>query len=187
MEKAVRTLIECIGEDPDRPGLRKTPSRVVKALLECNKGYTQTPKDIVADALFDVEDSNPSMVVVKDITLHSTCEHHMLPFFGHVHIGYIPRKGGKVIGLSKLARLSEVFARRLQIQERLSAQIADAVYQLVDAEGVAVMIEASHMCMVMRGVTKPGSVTITRAMCGSFKGAEGAELRAEFFGHINKR
>eukprot|EP00941_MAST-03F_sp_MAST-3F-sp1_P004826 g4826.t1 len=190
MKSAVRTLIECIGEDPNRPGLRKTPARVAKALLECTEGYTKTPSQVVGDALFDHrdagEDDDCGMVVVKSIPFHSMCEHHMLPFFGHCHVAYVPKKGGKVVGISKLARLVDMYARRLQIQERFSEQIAHAVADTVGAEGVAVVAEASHMCMVMRGVSKPGSVTVTRAMCGSFKGKAGAELRREFFEYVRK-
>jgi GTP cyclohydrolase I len=190
MEGAVRTILECVGEDPDRPGLRKTPARVAKAMLEMTRGYAQTPAEVVGDALFDCDDGgdgDSGMVVVKDIAFHTMCEHHMLPFFGRVHVAYIPKPaadGGKVVGISKIARLAEVFARRLQIQERFSSQLAQAVMDTVDAKGVAVMAEATHMCMVMRGVHKPGSLTVTRAMRGAFKGREGAELRREFLSYV---
>jgi GTP cyclohydrolase IA len=178
MIQAVRTLLIGLGENPDREGLRDTPKRVVKALTFLTKGYRESLDDLLNGAIFT--ENTDEMVLVRDIDLFSSCEHHILPILGRAHIAYIP--DGKVIGLSKIARICEMYARRLQVQERLTAQIADALQGLLKPKGVAVVIEATHMCMVMRGVQKPGSWTATSAMRGVF--AEDAKTRQEFMGLI---
>jgi GTP cyclohydrolase I len=164
-EDLVREMLTRIGEDPSREGLIDTPQRVVKSMEYLTHGYSQQPADVVNDALFTVD--YDEMVIVKDIEMFSMCEHHMLPFFGKVHIAYIPN--GKVIGLSKLPRLVEVFARRLQVQERLTTQLAEAIQQIIQPLGVGVVIEARHLCMMMRGVEKQHSAAITSAMLGVFR------------------
>lgn len=174
MEQAVRVLLMGLGENPDREGLRDTPKRVVKALKFLTSGYYQSLDEILNGAVFH-EDTN-EMVLVRDIDLFSSCEHHILPIIGRAHVAYIPN--GKVIGLSKIARICEMYARRLQVQERLTQQIADALQGLLQPQGVAVVIEATHMCMVIRGVQKPGSWTVTSSMQGVF--AEDARTRQEF-------
>jgi GTP cyclohydrolase I len=174
MQQAVRTLLLGMGEDPDREGLRDTPKRVVKALKFLTSGYQQSLDELLNGAVFH-EDTN-EMVLVRDIDLFSSCEHHILPILGRAHVAYIPN--GKVIGLSKIARICEMYARRLQVQERLTQQIADALQGLLKPQGVAVVVEATHMCMVMRGVQKPGSWTVTSSMQGVF--AEDARTRQEF-------
>jgi GTP cyclohydrolase IA len=174
MMQAVRTLLIGLGEDPDREGLIDTPKRVMKALQFLTKGYNESLEELLNGAVF-TEDAN-EMVLVRDIDIFSSCEHHILPIIGRVHIAYIPN--GKVIGLSKLARICEMYARRLQVQERLTIQIADALQGLLKPQGVAVVVEATHMCMVMRGVQKPGSWTVTSAMRGVF--AEDGRTRKEF-------
>jgi GTP cyclohydrolase I len=163
-ESLVNEMIRRLGDDPDREGLKKTPERVSKSMAFLTSGYNLDPKDVVSDALF--EDSHRDMVMVKDIDMYSLCEHHLLPFFGKVHIAYIPK--GKIIGLSKTARLVEVFSRRFQVQERLTEQIVQAIDELVEPEGAGVVIEAHHLCMMMRGVQKQNSKTITSAVRGSF-------------------
>lgn len=173
-EALIRSVLERVGEEPDREGLRRTPLRVAKALDFLTSGYGATVEDVVRDALFD--DPCQEMVIVKDIEFYSLCEHHMLPFFGRAHVGYLPK--GKIIGLSKVARVVDVFARRLQVQERLTSQVADGLMQVLDAHGVAVVVEASHFCMLMRGVQKQNSSTITSAMRGTFQ--SDARTRAEF-------
>ena len=165
MENAVKKILKHIGEDPKREGLVDTPKRVKKAWEFMCSGYTQDPKQIIQSALFT--SSNNEMVIVKDIELYSTCEHHMLSIIGKAHIAYIPN--GKVIGLSKIPRVVDVFARRLQIQEQLTEQIADAINEAVQPKGVAVVIDARHMCMEMRGVQKICSTTVTSALRGIFK------------------
>ena len=164
-ENIVRRELELIGEDPERQGLLKTPERVAKSLSWLTRGYDMSVADVVGDAVFDEE--HASMVMVRDIELYSMCEHHMLPFFGKAHIAYIPK--GRIVGLSKLPRIVEVFARRLQVQERLTEQIAEAIEEVLQPEGVGVVIECEHLCMMMRGVEKQNSKTITSALRGSFK------------------
>ena len=163
-----------LGEDPTRDGLLRTPLRVAKALDDLTAGYRMDMAAVVNDAVF--EDDGQEMVVVKDIEFYSLCEHHMLPFYGKVHIAYVPN--GKIIGLSKLARIADVFARRLQVQERLTNQIADALVEILQPQGVAVMAEAAHFCMMMRGVQKQNSSTVTSAMRGVFK--QDLDMRREF-------
>ena len=172
--RLARELLIEIGEDPAREGLRDTPTRVAKALEFLTSGYRADTKQLINGACFTQETS--SMVVVKDIELYSLCEHHMLPFFGRCHIGYIP--GGTVFGVSKLARLVDMYARRLQLQERLTEQISKVVMESINAKGVGVMIEARHLCMMMRGVEKKTSVTVTSAMLGLFR--DNARTRQEF-------
>jgi GTP cyclohydrolase I len=174
MIQAVRTLLIGLGEDPDREGLVDTPKRMVKALKFLTQGYQQSLDELLNGAVF-TENTN-EMVLVRDIDIFSSCEHHILPIIGRVHVAYIPN--GKVIGLSKIARICEMYGRRLQVQERLTAQIADALEGLLKPQGVAVVVEATHMCMVMRGVQKPGSWTVTSAMRGAF--SEDARTRQEF-------
>ena len=178
-ENAVKTMMLSVGEDPEREGLLKTPSRVFKAYNFMFGGYKQDPKEILESALFT--SSNNEMVLVKDIEFYSTCEHHLLPIIGRVHVAYIP--DGKVVGLSKIPRVVNVFARRMQIQEQLTEQIADAIMDTIAPKGVAVVIQARHMCMEMRGVEKINSTTTSSALRGLFKKDE--KTRAEFFSLIN--
>jgi len=163
---AVREILEAIGEDPDRDGLVDTPKRVAKAYAEFFAGLHQQPADHLSTT-FDIE--HDEMVLVKDIPFYSTCEHHLVPFYGSAHIGYIPGKGGKVTGLSKLARLVEVYARRPQVQERLTTQIVDALVEHLSPAGAIVVVECEHMCMSMRGVQKPGAKTVTSAVRGQLR------------------
>lgn len=181
MRDLIKQLLVHVGEDPKREGLQKTPERVEKALQFFTKGYRENPSKILNGALF-VENYD-EMVIVKDIDLFSMCEHHLLPFFGRCHVAYIPKK--KIIGLSKIVRLVEVFSRRLQVQERLTSQIADTIKKCLDPHGVGVVIEAQHLCMMMRGVEKQNSVAITSSMLGSFR--ENVETRMEFMDLIKGR
>ncbi|MCA8919301.1 MAG: GTP cyclohydrolase I FolE [Planctomycetes bacterium] len=171
----VKGMLRSIGENPEREGLLKTPFRVDQAMKWLTKGYSEKLEDVVNDAIFTSD--NDDIVLVKDIDVFSMCEHHMLPFYGKAHIAYIP--DGKVIGISKLPRIAEIFARRLQIQEQLTFQIAQAVEEVLQPRGVAVIIECAHMCMVMRGIQKVGSTTVTRSLTGAFK--EEFQLRTELF------
>ena len=174
IEQAYRDLLEAIGENPERQGLMKTPARAARALEFLTQGYRQSVAEIVNDAVYDYDASE--IILVKDIELYSMCEHHLLPFIGRAHVAYIPN--GKVIGLSKMARMVDVFARRLQIQENLTTQVADALMDVLSPEGVAVVIEAKHLCMMMRGVEKQNSVMKTSCLLGSFK--DDARTRSEF-------
>ena len=175
----VRKMLALIGEDPNREGLRRTPERFEKAFRYLTSGYRQDPEKLLNGAMFSVCYDN--MVVVKDIELYSLCEHHLLPFFGKCHVAYIPNK--KVVGLSKIARLVNMYARRLQIQERLTSQIAKAIEEKLSPEGVGVVVEARHLCMVMRGVEKQHSAAMTSAMLGAFQ--ENKQTRDEFLSLIN--
>ena len=172
-QEMLRELLVRLGEDPERQGLLRTPERMQKALEYLTKGYNEDPDKILQGALFEV--TYDEMVIVKDIEMFSLCEHHMLPFFGKVHVAYIPK--GKVVGLSKIARLVEVYARRLQVQERMTRQIADAIRDAISPQGVGVVIEARHLCMMMRGIEKQNSFTVTSAMVGCF---QRKETRSEF-------
>ena len=165
-EAAVRELLSAIGEDPDREGLRETPGRVARAARELYAGLNQDPADVLSTT-FSID--HEELIIVRDIPMYSTCEHHLLPFHGVAHIGYIPAEDGKVTGLSKLGRLVEVFARRPQVQEQITTQVADALVTHLGAQGVIVVIEAEHLCMSMRGVQKPGSRTITSAVRGQLR------------------
>jgi GTP cyclohydrolase I len=165
MEEAIRSILTAIGENPDREGLRDTPKRVARAYERLMEGYKQKPEEIIKTAIFHEECNH--MIIVRDIEVYSMCEHHMLPFFGKCHIGYIAQD--RVYGVSKLARLVDCFARRLQVQERLTQQIASSLMEPINAEGVGVVIEAQHLCMMMRGVAKQNSKMITSAMLGSFR------------------
>ncbi len=173
-EAAVRELLIAVGEDPERPGLRDTPARVARAYAETFAGLRQDPAEILA-TVFD--EDHDELVLVKDIPMYSTCEHHLVPFHGVAHVGYIPGPDGKVTGLSKLARLVDVYARRPQVQERMTSQIADALSGALQPRGVLVVIEAEHLCMAMRGIRKPGATTTTSAVRGIFK--ENPATRAE--------
>jgi GTP cyclohydrolase IA len=180
-EELVREMIVRLGEDPDREGLLRTPERVEKAMRFLVKGYKEDPAVLLSDALFTV--SYDEMVIVKDVEMFSLCEHHLLPFFGKVHVAYIPK--GKVIGLSKIPRLIDAFSRRLQIQERLTTQIAEAIQNAIEPQGVGVVIEARHLCMMMRGVEKQHSSAVTSSMLGCFRSEE--ETRTEFLSLIRQR
>ncbi len=179
MEDLIRQLLQEIGEDPEREGLQKTPGRVARALKFLTEGYAMDPQEVINGAKF-TEKYN-EMIVVKDIQIYSLCEHHLLPFWGKCHVAYIPRE--KIIGLSKIARLVEIFSRRLQVQERMTTQIAKIIQDSLEPLGVAVVIEAEHLCMQMRGVQKQGSKAITSEMLGAFRSNEAT--RAEFM-HLIK-
>nr|WP_217651150.1 GTP cyclohydrolase I FolE [Geodermatophilus nigrescens] len=173
-EAAVRELLIAVGEDPDRPGLRDTPARVARAYAETFAGLWQDPAEVLATTF---DEDHDELVLVKDIPMYSTCEHHLVPFHGAAHVGYIPGEDGKVTGLSKIARLVDVYARRPQVQERMTRQIADALADVLKPRGVIVVIEAEHLCMGMRGIRKPGSTTVTSAVRGMFR--DNAATRAE--------
>jgi len=177
---AVKTIFECIGEDPAREGLRGTPERYAKALMYFTKGYEENVRDLVNGAVF--HEDHDELVIVKDIEVFSLCEHHMVPFIGKMHIGYIPNR--RVLGLSKLARLAEMFSRRLQVQERLTKQVALAIAEVLKPQGVAVVMESSHLCMVMRGVSKTQSSTTTSCMLGAMRSS--AKTREEFLSLLNR-
>jgi GTP cyclohydrolase I len=182
IEAAVREILAAIGEDPDRPGLQDTPARVARAYAEMFAGLDQDPYDVLATTF---DEGHDELVLVKDIPLYSTCEHHLVPFHGVAHVGYIPGLDGRVTGLSKLARLVEVYARRPQVQERMTRQIADALYEVLKPRGVIVVIEAEHLCMAMRGIRKPGATTMTSAVRGIFR--DNAATRSEAMGLIQGR
>jgi len=180
-QEHIRHVLAALGEDPDREGLDKTPERVEKALRFLTQGYGQDPVAILRKALFTV--SYDEMVIIKDIDVYSLCEHHLLPFFGRAHVAYLPK--GKVVGLSKIPRLVDVFARRLQVQERLTVQIAEAIEEAIKPRGVGVVIEAMHFCMIMRGVEKQNSVAVTSCMRGDFQTQ--LPTREEFLSLIKKK
>jgi GTP cyclohydrolase IA len=180
VEEAVRGILLEIGEDPDRQGLRGTPDRVHRMYAELTAGYHVDPDRLINGAVFDVDYSE--MVVVKDIPFYSLCEHHLLPFFGTASVAYIPK--GRVIGLSKIPRVVEMYARRLQVQERMTQQIADFLNERLNPQGVGVVVEANHLCAVMRGIRKPGTVMTTSAVLGLFRSRD--RTRAEFFSHLER-
>jgi GTP cyclohydrolase IA len=177
---AVKSLLRMLGEDPERNGLQNTPSRVARSLAFLTSGYEADPRAVVGDALFEAE--YDEMVVVRDVEVYSLCEHHLLPFFGRVHIAYLPDE--RIVGLSKLARLAEVYARRLQVQERLTTEIATAIEDILEPKGVGVVMEAQHLCMMMRGVEKQESLAVTSCMLGRFR--TDARTRGEFLSLINR-
>jgi GTP cyclohydrolase IA len=175
IERAVREILLAVGEDPERDGLRETPARVARALNEQFSGLRMAPADVLT-TVFDAD--HEEMVLVRDIELYSTCEHHLVPFVGRAHVGYIPNDKGQITGLSKLARLVDVYARRPQVQERMTSQIADAMMAILEPRGVIVIIEAEHLCMSMRGVRKPGAKTVTSAVRGCFLSSESTRAEA---------
>jgi GTP cyclohydrolase I len=175
IESAVREILVAIGEDPERDGLRETPARVARAYAEQFAGLGMTPADVLT-TVFDA--GHDEMVLVRDIEVYSTCEHHLVPFFGRAHVGYIPNEKGQITGLSKLARLVDLYARRPQVQERMTTQIADALMETLEPRGVVVIIEAEHLCMSMRGVRKPGAKTVTSAVRGSFLSSKSTRAEA---------
>jgi GTP cyclohydrolase I len=180
IERSVRTILAEIGEDPDRPGLAGTPGRVRRMYRELTAGYSMDPAEVLNEAVFDVDYSE--MVVVRDIPFHSLCEHHVLPFAGTAAVAYIPDK--RVIGLSKIPRVVDMYARRLQIQERFTQQVADFLMEKLEPRGVGVVVEANHLCASMRGVRKPGMVMTTSAVLGLFRSSD--KTRAEFFSHLQR-
>jgi GTP cyclohydrolase I len=174
IERAIREILVAIGEDPDRDGLIDTPARVARAYAEQFSGLSQHPEDVLG-TVFDVD--HDELILVRDIEVYSTCEHHLVPFFGRAHVAYIPNEKGQITGLSKLARLVDIYARRPQVQERMTSQIADALMRVVEPRGALVVIEAEHLCMSMRGVRKPGAKTVTSAVRGMIR--DSATTRAE--------
>jgi GTP cyclohydrolase I len=182
VEAAVRSIIQAIGEDPQREGLRDTPQRIADMYTEL---FTGLDMDAKAELTVGFEVGHREMVILRDIPFYSMCEHHLLPFYGVAHVGYIPNKEGRVVGVSKLARVVEVFAKRLQLQERMTSQIADAIVEALQPDGVAVVIQAEHLCMTMRGIKKPGSNVITSATRGLFRSR--AATRAEFLSLVQGR
>ena len=170
----VRKMLRALGEDPERPGLSRTPARVEAAMRFLTRGYRHTVREVVGHALY--EEPHESMILVRDIEVYSLCEHHMLPFFGRAHVGYLP--AGRIVGLSKIPRIVELFARRLQVQERLTDEVADALMEVLEPRGVGVVLEASHLCMMMRGVEKQNSRTVTSALRGAFR--DDPKTRSEF-------
>ncbi|MEO8613366.1 MAG: GTP cyclohydrolase I FolE [Chloroflexota bacterium] len=180
IEEATKDILSAVGEDPSREGLLNTPNRVARMYTELLSGYRTDPVKLINGALFDVEYDD--MVIVKDIEFSSLCEHHMLPFIGHAHVAYIPR--GKVIGLSKIPRIVDMFARRLQVQERMTRQVANFLNEILDARGVAVVVEGKHMCSMMRGVQKHDSSMTTSTMLGAFR--ENITTRSEFMAHLGR-
>ncbi|MDD5591409.1 MAG: GTP cyclohydrolase I FolE [Dehalococcoidales bacterium] len=182
IQAAVVSIIEAIGEDPQREGLVGTPRRVAEMYAELFKGMGVDPREVLTVSF---EEGHREMIILKDIPFYSMCEHHLLPFYGLAHIGYIPNAGGSVVGASKLARVVEIVAQRLQLQERMTSQIADAIADGIDAKGVAVVLQAEHMCMVMRGIKKPGSNMVTSGLRGIFR--TDPKTRAEFFSLIRSK
>ncbi|MBI4576567.1 MAG: GTP cyclohydrolase I FolE [Planctomycetes bacterium] len=180
LEGAVRVILQGLGEDPSRPGLAGTPRRVAESLAFLCSGYGEDPREVLREAVFE-EDYN-EMVLVKDIELYSLCEHHLIPFFGKCHVAYLPDR--KIVGLSKIPRIVDIYARRLQVQERLTTQIAMAVQEVIQPKGVAVVIEARHLCMMMRGVEKQNSVAETSCLLGQFESSQ--KTRGEFLGLISR-
>jgi len=176
IESAVTSIIKSIGEDPAREGLRDTPRRVAEMYAELFMGLEMSPKE---ELTVGFEEGHREMVILRDIPFHSMCEHHLLPFYGVVHVGYLPNSSGRVVGASKLARVVEIFAKRPQIQERMTTQIADAIVDGLQPDGVGVIVQAEHLCMIMRGIKKPGSAIVTSALRGTFRHRK--EPRAEFF------
>jgi len=175
IERAVREILLAIGEDPGRDGLRDTPQRVARAYAEQFAGLGQRAADVLT-TVFDA--NHDEMVLVRDIEMFATCEHHLIPFFGHAHLGYIPNAKGQITGLSKLARLVDLYARRPQVQERMTSQIADSLMEVLEPRGVIVVVEAEHLCMTMRGVRKPGAKTVTSAVRGCFRTSDGTRAEA---------
>ena len=182
IKSAVTSIIRAIGDDPKREGLADTPGRVAEMYAELFMGVDMNPGE---ELTVGFEEGHREMVIVRDIPFHSMCEHHILPFYGVVHVGYLPNNTGRVVGASKLARVVEIFAKRFQIQERMTTQIADAIVDGLDPDGVGVIVQAEHLCMIMRGIKKPGSAIVTSALRGSFR--HRAETRAEFFSLLQGR
>jgi GTP cyclohydrolase IA len=182
IERAVREILLAVGEDPDRDGLTETPARVARTYAEQFSGLSQRPEDVLT-TVFDAD--HDELILVRDIELYSTCEHHLVPFFGFAHVGYIPNEKGQITGLSKLARLVDVYARRPQVQERMTSQIADALMEVLEPRGALVVIEAEHLCMSMRGVRKPGAKTVTSAVRGIMRDSD--RTRAEAMSLLLRR